>query len=211
MMTKRMGSMVAIGAAIVLVGAGVALAKSHGEGNDHGHGHGKSHGGNGKHGGGSDDGTGPGNSGNSGRGGGPGQARWGRLRCGGVERHRRVRRHHLSLRRRRRRQRRHDGVEEPRPVRPLRRARREGRREGVGREASLCARPGAVRGAIELREAQRRHVRRRDDRHLYERCLRYAGGDAVHDRRRLLDARVWGHHARAVFGRRRDRRQRKLL
>jgi hypothetical protein len=73
MMTKRMGSMVAIGAALVLVGAGIALAKSHGEGNGHGHGHGGSHGGNGKHGGGPDDGTGPGNSGKGGPGGGPGK------------------------------------------------------------------------------------------------------------------------------------------
>jgi hypothetical protein len=66
-----MRSMVTIGAAVVLIGAGVALAKSHGEGNGHGHGgqgHGKSHGNAGKHGG-SDDGTG-GNSGKGGHGGG---------------------------------------------------------------------------------------------------------------------------------------------
>jgi hypothetical protein len=60
-MTKRMGTMMAIATAIVLMGAGIAHAKSHEDGNGHGHGakgkgHGVSHGKSGKHG----DGTGPG-------------------------------------------------------------------------------------------------------------------------------------------------------
>ena len=60
-MTKRTGSMVTIGAAIVLIAAGVALAKSHGDEDGHGHqaqGHDGSHGRSGRHGGeGSEHGT----------------------------------------------------------------------------------------------------------------------------------------------------------
>jgi hypothetical protein len=86
MMTKRMGSMVAIGAAVVLIGASVALAKSHENGNGHGHGakaHGGPHGGPGKHG--SDDGAGPGNGqhGSGERGHGPGNAGEGQGKKGG--------------------------------------------------------------------------------------------------------------------------------
>src|SRR5262245_3524677 len=69
-MTKRTGSIVTIGAAIVLIAAGVALAKSHADDSGHGpgvEGHGGSHGRSGTHGGeGSEHGTESGNRGKHG-------------------------------------------------------------------------------------------------------------------------------------------------
>ncbi len=62
-MTKRTGSMMAMGAAIVLIGAGIVLAKGHDSHGPGSHGHGHGHGGNG---GTNDNGPGHGHGGNGG-------------------------------------------------------------------------------------------------------------------------------------------------